>query len=711
VNAPRLAALALLPALAAVALAGGAKPDYPKTRTDDVVDDLHGVKVPDPYRWLEPNDAPEVEAWDEAQNAFLRARLDAVPGRAEIRKSLDEELDQGGMPSLPRFRGGKRWTTYLPPGKNQPVLYANEEEGKGLGSVVVDPNEWSRDGTDSMNGWEPSPDGRYVAYRRAPKGSEDTTLYVRDVASGKDLPDRITRTKFSGIVWSPDSSGFLYERMPDPDSVPQGEAQYHRRVLYHRLGSVVLDDTVVFGAGRDMIESYGAYLTTDERHVLMGGGVPYKAEDTYAIDWQDGKPVVSPVLVGHDSRTFVDRVGDLYLLNTDFEAPRRRLCVAKVGEAGDPSKWKEILPQGKGVLQDAVPVGDAVLVHLKENVVSRLRVIGLDGSDRGEVTLPRPGSVGGLQTKPGDTRVWFSFESYDVPPTNYVCDVASKDRALTVTDRLPTKVDVDALTSEQTTYRSKDGTEIPIFLLYRKDAPPDGTRPTILYGYGGFRVGLFPRFSRSRALLASEKGWVWAYACLRGGDEFGEAWHEAGSMGNKQNVFDDFIAAADWLVSSKRASRDRLAIWGGSNGGLLVAACVDQRPDLCRAAICSVPLTDMLRFHRFQYAKSWTMEYGSPDDAKAFEWLRAYSPYHNVKDGAAYPAVLVTAGLEDGRVDAFHARKIVARWQAATSSDRPILLYLDRRGGHGASGLTRAKDELTDELCFLTSEIGAGATR
>ncbi|MHC5011694.1 MAG: prolyl oligopeptidase family serine peptidase, partial [Planctomycetota bacterium] len=299
--------------------------------------------------------------------------------------------------------------------------------------------------------------------------------------------------------------------------------------------------------------------------------------------------------------------------------------------------------------------------------------------------------------------------SYSHPPTNYVCDLADPSRSLTALETMPTTIDVDRLVSTRHTYTSKDGTEVPIFLLHRDDVPLDGTAPTVLAGYGGFRIGMHPRFSRTMALWA-DLGGVEAVACLRGGDEFGEAWHEQGSRGQKQNTFDDFIAAADWLVESGRASRDKLAIAGGSNGGLLVAACANQRPDLCRAVICSVPLTDMLRFHRYQFAKAWTVEYGDPDVAEEFSWLRPYSPYHNVVDGAAYPACLVTAGAMDGRVNPFHARKIVARWQAATASDRPILLSLDRESGHGAASVKQWQVDLLDRFSFLLHEMGATPT-
>jgi prolyl oligopeptidase len=357
-------------------------------------------------------------------------------------------------------------------------------------------------------------------------------------------------------------------------------------------------------------------------------------------------------------------------------------------------------------------VRDRLVVLRRENLVARLVVVGLNGAPLGEVALPGLGTVRDARAKRDDTRLWFTFESYSVPYSTWVVDVAAEKPtaatryAPTRLETLPTTVSVDDLVSERVDLPSKDGTMIPVFLLRRKDTPLDGSAPTVLYGYGGFRVGQYPGFSRSWALWA-EMGGVYAVASLRGGDEFGEEWHEAGCLGNKQNVFDDMIACADGLVAQGKVGRERLAVMGGSNGGLLVATVANQRPDLCRAVVCSVPLIDMLRYHRFQYALSWTKEYGDPDVKEHFDWIRPYSPYHNVKEGAAYPAALVSAGLKDGRVDAFHARKIVARWQEATSSSHPILLHLDRESGHGAASLLQAKRQILDRFCFLRMELGA----
>lgn len=704
-------------ALALLVLVGGcllpnvawtkeARLEYPPTRKGDAFDMLHGERIDDPYRWLEPNDPAEVVAWDEAQMALLRRVLDAYPQRGAIRARFDEEFGRPGMKALPTFEGGRRWYEHRKGGQNHAVLYVTSADGKTPPRVVLDPNTWSEDGTAGLNGWTVSPDGSFVAYHRDDKGSEDTTIHVRDVVTGVDLPDRITRTKFSGIVWSPDSRGFFYSRMPDPESVPEGQEQYHRRTYFHTLGSLVVDDVLVYGAGRPMLESGYAYASSDGKHVFIGRGLPYKEVETFEVTGiEDGTFELQPLIIQDGSRTWVDRRGDTYFLNTDKYSGTRDLCVMQRHDDGTLGSWeRRHFRNVEGVLEDASLVGDLVLGHFKQNVRSRLFVEKLSGGERREIALPSPGTVSSIVTRRGDTRVWFRFESQSTPPTTFVCDLAQPKPSLVPEESLDTSIDTSALVSEMVLYPSKDGTKIPMFILRHKDTKLDGTAPTVLYGYGGFRVSLWPRFSRTRALWA-ERGGVWCVANLRGGDEFGEAWHEAGCLGNKQNVFDDFIAAADWLVSTGKASRSRLAIQGGSNGGLLTATVANQRPDLCRAVISAVPLTDMLRYHRFQYAKSWTKEYGDPDVEEEFHWIRPYSPYHNVKPGTAYPAMLFTAGLHDGRVDPFHARKQVAVLQAATGSPHPILLRLDRESGHGSTSLEHLKDAIVDQWSFLLMEL------
>ena len=688
------------------------RPAYPETRAGGHTVRLHGMSVADPYRWLEDDDDEQVIAWDEAQMELVRRRLDGFPGRRRLQERLDAEFALGGMKSLPRFRGAFRWYTYRPRGKNQPILYRTDSGAKQTPKAVIDPNRWSKDGTAGMKAWKVSPDGRYVAYRRDEEGSEDTTLYVIDANTGRHLPESITRTKFSSITWTADSKGFFYNRMPDPGSVPKGEDQYHSRIYYHALGTLVLDDPMVYGRGRPMLEDCWLGRSEDDEHMFLSRGMPYRAVETFECTWQDGTLALTPLIVGEDERTWIDRVGDTYVLNTDRNTGNREVFLAKRTAEGALGPWEPVaLPRGKtDVVKDVWAVGGKrLLVHMKANVISRLYVRPLAGGPVREVKLPGRGTVGRVATRPEDTRVWFTFESYDRPATIFRCDLAAEDLVLEAEDKQPTTVDVEALVATQTTYESKDGTAIPLFLLHRKDVKLDGKAPTILYGYGGFRIGLFPRFSRTWGLWA-DMGGVLAVACLRGGSEFGEAWHQAGCLGNKQNVFDDFIAAGDWLVESGKASREKLAIQGGSNGGLLVAVTINQRPDLCNVAVCGVPLTDMLRYHEFQYAKSWTKEYGDPDVAEEFAWIRPYSPYHNVKPATAYPAVPRRASAiiqgpaaTSPRVGAARAspegERVAARLNAPAASGlrgraTPVAREeepqrrRERRGGTRATGIT-----------------------
>jgi len=704
----RALVLAMLPIAAAARVVPAdepTRPVYPPTRTTDVVDVLHGEELADPYRWLEDNASPEVEAWDRAQQALVRTVLDAVPGREALRARLDAELDLQGAPTLPGFEGGRAWYLRRSAGQNHPVLYARDGDGAGPETTILDPNAWSADGTEGLSGWYPSPDGRWLCYGRDRKGSENTTLHLRDLANGQDTDLRITRCKFSGASWASDASGFWYTRLPDPDSVPAGEAQHHRRVYFHRLGGLLLDDPLVYGTGRPALETMWVGRTSDRRTVLLHRGEPYRTTDVLRVDVADGRPVTTPVFVGVPALSYADRVGDRWLLTTDWKAPRKRILTAPVGHDTPPAAWTEFLPEGPGVIESVDVAGDRVVVHVREDVVSSLRVFRADGTPDGEVPLPGPGSVRGTSTKPGDSRLWYGFESNARPYTTYVVDLATTPRTPKVLDTTPTTIDPDTLVAERFLVPSKDGTKIPLFVLRRKDVPLDGRAPTVLYGYGGFRVGQTPTWAALRALWA-EMGGVYVTACLRGGDEYGEAWHAAGCLANKQNVYDDMIASAEGLVAQGKASRARLAIAGGSNGGLLVAVVANQRPDLCRAVLCAVPLTDMLRFHRFQFAKIWTKEYGDPDVEAEYRWIRPYSPVHNVRPGAAYPACFVTAGLHDGRVDAFHARKIAAAWQASTSSSRPVLLAIDRDSGHGAASRKQLKEDQLDRFAFLLAQLG-----
>ena len=685
----------------------------PTSRRGEAVDVLHGETIPDPYRWMEHDEAPEVIAWDKAQDDYARAYLEACPDREILAQRFAEEFGQTSIKGIPTFEAGRRWYLQRAAGANHAVLYVTDpDDTLDTPRVVLDPNTWSEDATVGMNQWFVSPTGSHVAYLRDEKGSEASTLHIRDIVTGTDLPEVITRAKFSSVLWDEDGKGFLYHRLPDPESVPAAEAQHHRRTFHHTLGDRVIDDLPVYGRHRPAIEFRHIYRSSDRKHVFLLRGMPYREHEVFELLRDGDQFSIRPVITGLKDRTYVDRIGDRYVLSSDRENPKRAIYVAPVQEDGRPGPWRELaVPRSQRGVVDRWEVLDEryVVIHVRDNVVSKLYVHelideGAPAQAAVEIKLPCPGVVGRTASRPGDTRLWFSFQAMSVPTSRMVVDVSRADPVPVAEEQTPTTVDLSQLVSEQLSYTSKDGTEVPLLIVRHKDTDPSKAA-CVLYGYGGFNVGMQPRFSRTRALFAAEGG-MYVLACLRGGNEYGEAWHEAGARANKQNVFDDFIAAADFLVRERGVDRKRLAIQGGSNGGLLVATVINQRPDLCAAVVCGVPLTDMLRYHKFQFAKTWTMEYGNPDIAEEFAWIRPYSPYHNTVQGAQYPAILVTAGLHDGRVDAFHARKMVAAWQHASGGGAPILLRLDRVGGHGAASLKHVIEELVDEHAFLRKVLG-----
>jgi prolyl oligopeptidase len=725
-----------------------------ETRRDPVVEVLHGQKIADPYRWLEEGDAPEVAAWTEAQNAHTRRVLDAVPGRARLEERLWQLHEIGSLgPPVPRPLPGRRgrWRYFYTrrDGKqNQPVLYVRDGL-EGTDRPLVDVNALSAEGTRSLDWWFPSEDGRRVAYGVSADGSEESVLRVRDVASGKDLADVIPRTRACSVAWLPDGRGFFYTRYPAPASVPAAEEKYHRHVFFHRLGVDPVLDREVFGSGRDMkdwpsvaLAPGGRWLAVEvsqgwsktEVHLLDLGAAGAKLGPRDAVTAAPLGPAL-PVAAGEEAIFDVAEVlDDALLVRTNSGAPRYRLLrvpLARSGAAPERASWQELIPEGPFTLQQVGLVGRTLGALYLEDAASRVRLHATDGKSVGEVTLPTLGTVAGLYGHRDGAEMFLPFTSFLVPtamlrqplaphrssssssssssspssssptPSPPPLPAPAVWRAL----RAPVAADDFVVSAER--YRSKDGgAEIPLFLVHKRGLARDGNNPTVLYGYGGFNVNITPGWTPS-AVPFLERGGVWAVAVLRGGGEYGEAWHRAGMLEKKQTVFDDFVAAALHLVSQKVTRPERLAIAGRSNGGLLVGAALTQRPDLFRAVVCGVPLLDMLRYHRFRIAQLWIPEYGSPDDAAAFKWLAAYSPYHRVRDGTAYPAVLLATAASDTRVDPLHARKMAARLQAATGSDRPILLRLETKAGHGAGKpLGKVIAQTVDEWSFLMSQLG-----
>jgi prolyl oligopeptidase len=678
----------------------------------NVRETLHGVEIEDPHRWLEETDDPGVRRWTAEQNAATRQALDAPPFRERIRGRLDELL-QVGLLEVPVASAGAAFFLRRGAHQDQSLLYVREPGSDG-DRALVDPNELAGDHLVTIDWFFPSADGRLVAYGLSRGGDELSTLHVMDVENGRVLDDRIPDTRFSSVAWLPDASGFYYTRYPAKGSVPPGEERYNVRVRCHGLGDDPAQDPVVFGEGGEPTDRFDLSLSRDGRFLLIHVHKGWAKTILFVLDRARDGELRS---TGEErDAIFAGQFAEerLYAL-TNWEAPNWRVLELDP-ETLDVEGARTVLAEREETIVDEIAlVAGRLVAHELENASSRICAYALpEGGLEREIELPGLGSVQGtpnLRT-PGIAGEWdgdellLGFTSFLQPPAVLRCDLATGAVMTFARLEAPARFDPASYETRQVHCRSADGTSIPIFLVHRRGLRIDGTAPVYLTGYGGFNIGMTPYWISALPLWV-ESGGVFAVAVLRGGNEFGERWHRDGMLERKQNVFDDFIAAADWLVGEGYTSRERLAIAGGSNGGLLVGAALTQRPDLCRAVVCEVPLLDMLRYHGFQVARLWISEYGSADDPDQFHWLHAYSPYHRVVGGERYPAVLLTTALGDTRVDPMHARKMAARLQAATASDRPILVRVDEDAGHGI-GKPRSKqlDSATDLWTFVFWQLG-----
>jgi prolyl oligopeptidase len=670
----------------------------------------------DPFAWLESGDAPEVQRWTATQNAATRQVLDGVSGRAALERRFWGLYETGSLgppvskPTNEKTGKTRRYFYTRRDGKqNQAVLYVRDGLD-GVDRVLVDVNGDRPDGTRALDWWFPSDDGALVAYGVSDDGSEESTLRVRDVATGRDRGEAIARTRSCSLAWTPDGAGFYYTRYPRPGEVPAAEMPYHRGVFFHRLGDDPARDSKLFGDGRDRTDWPGVDLSPDGRWLAITVNQGWSKSEIYLHDTHGAAPLI-PVATGEEAQFLVvDILNDRLYLQTTSAAPRGKVVIVDPAHP-ERARWREIIAQSQGekgdVLKYAAYVKGGLAAVYLSDAAARLRLFDRDGVARGEVALPALGSVSGLSAARDVDELFYSFNSF-VTPTS-VFRVADGATSGALWRRLAAPVDPARYEVERVTATSRDGTPVPMFLVHRKGVVRDGRGAAVLTGYGGFDVSMLPTWTPS-AIPLLDAGGTYALAVLRGGGEYGEAWHQAGMLGRKQNVFDDFIAASEWLIANKVASPARLAISGRSNGGLLVGAALTQRPALYRAVICGVPLLDMLRYHRFRLAALWVPEYGSPDDPEARRWLAAYSPYQHVRDGVSYPAVLIHTAASDTRVDPMHARKMAARLQAAAAhakAPRPVLLWVESHAGHGAGKpLGKVISQLTDEWSFLFSELG-----
>lgn len=702
----------------------------PLAEKKPVIDIFHGTKVLDNYRWLEDGNNPQTQKWVEQEMGYTRELLDPLPGRAAIHKRLTELLSIG-IVTPPQIAGRHYFYTKREGMQNQPILYIRDALN-GPDRVLVDANQLSADGTIALDWFQPSETGKYVAYGTSPSGSEMSTLHIVETRTGAILPDTIERTRAASIAWLRDNSGFYYTRYPKKGEVPAGQEMYNRHVYFHLLGTDPESDDLVFGEGRDPEDWPNVQLSNDSRWLLITVEQGWTKSELFLMDLKSDRPA-SRLTTGKD---FLYR-GDVYdgkvYITTNEDATRYRVFVTDAGNF-DREAWKEIIPQSDAVLQGAAVFGGKLFTQYEQNASSQLKVFDLDGNKISDVGLPAIGTVFATGGKWNHDEVFFGFQSFTTPPRIYRIDLkpepqglkpaSSPDSSITAeSPALPksapanqiepvlwTKVDAPSIDPSayevaQEWFHSKDGTRVPMFVVHKKGLQKNGTNPTLLTAYGGFNVSLTPTFSRT-AYLWMEHGGVFAVANLRGGAEFGEDWHRAGMLDKKQNVFDDMIAAAEHLIAAKYTDKNHLAIQGGSNGGLLMGAMITQRPDLFRAVVCQVPLLDMLHFQDFQIAKLWIPEYGTAEKAADFKWLYAYSPYHHVKPGVEYPAILFMTADTDTRVDPMHAKKMAAEMQAeaknGTTHTRPILLRIETKAGHGAGKpVTKQIEEFTDVYSFL----------
>ncbi len=673
---------------------------YPESSRGEQVDDYHGVKVPDPYRWLEDLDSEQTRAWVEAQNRVTSAYLAAIPEREPIRKRLTElwNYERYGVPAQ---HGGRYFFTRNDGLQNQNVLY-RVDTLDGEPRVVLDPNTLSTDGTVALSGMSVSEGGKLLAYGLSSGGSDWQEWKVREVETGRDLADHLRWVKFSSAAWTHDDKGFFYSRFDEPkEGRPLEEANFYQKLYYHRIGTPQSQDELVYERPDQKELGFASLVTEDGRYLVIHA---WKGTETdNGIYYKDlskpGSPVVELLGSFDAAYGFIGNDGPVFWFQTDLNAPRGRVVAVDLRNPGR-EHWRELIPQTAETLQGVACLNDTFVALYLKDAHSQVRQLDLSGKPLRELELPGLGSVDGFTGKRKDKETFYGFTGFTAPGTIYRYDLETGQSTIFRQPKIA-GFDPGRYETRQVFYTSKDGTRVPMFLTYKKGLKLDGDNPVFLYGYGGFNVSVTPSFSVNQVVWM-ERGGISAVANLRGGGEYGEEWHQAGSKLRKQNVFDDFIAAGEWLIANHYTSPKKLAIAGYSNGGLLTAASMVQRPDLFGAVIVGVGVLDMLRFHKFTIGWGWTSDYGSPDDPEEFKVLYAYSPYHNLKPGTAYPPALITTADHDDRVVPAHSFKFAAALQRANGGPGPSLIRIETRAGHGGGKPVSKKiEEAADELSFL----------
>ena len=685
--------------------------DYPKTRKDSTGDTLHGQKVDDPYRWLEDDvrKSAEVKQWVEEENKVTFGYLEKLPARKKIQQRLTKLWNYEKV-SAPSRLGGKYWFFRNNGLQNQSVLFARDTLTADP-RVILDPNTWSKDGTVALSGWSPTDDGKLLAYGAAEAGSDWVTWRVLDLATLKPLADEIRWVKFNSPAWRKDGSGFYYGRFDEPKADQKFQAlNLNMKVFFHKLGTPQAEDKQVHATPDHPDWGFQTLVTDDGNYMVVITHVG--TDHRYRVEWADLRQpelkLVPLVDKFENEWDIAGNSGSTFYFKTNLGAPLGRVVKVDLAKSGDCSKgpitWDGVVPQATEKLDACNLVGGKVICSYLKDAYTQVRLFNLDGKEPVDLKLPGIGTAGGFSGKLEETETFYSFSSFATPGRIYRLDL--KTLASELTHQSKVDFDPDLYVTRQVFFSSKDGTKVPMFLCHKKGLKPDGTNPTLLYAYGGFSISLTPGFSVGR-LAWMEMGGVLAVANLRGGGEYGEDWHKAGTKERKQNVFDDFIGAAEYLIAQKITSPGHLGIQGGSNGGLLVGAVMTQRPELFGACLPAVGVMDMLRFQKFTAGRYWVDDYGSSDNAPDFKYLLAYSPYHNLKAGTRYPPTLVTTGDTDDRVVPGHSFKFAARLQECQAGKAPVLIRIETRAGHGAGKPTSMViEEVADQWAFLAANLG-----
>ncbi|MEL7492378.1 MAG: prolyl oligopeptidase family serine peptidase [Cyanobacteria bacterium J06554_11] len=677
---------------------------YPTTRQTDTTDTYHGVTVADPYRWLEDPNSDETKAWVEAQNEVTFGYLHQLPGREQLNARLTElwNYERYGIP----FKQNNRYFYYKNDGlQNQSVLYTLPTLDAEP-TVLLDPNTLSEDGTVALSGIALSENAKYLAYGLSTAGSDWVEWHVRDIETGQDTDDLLKWVKFSGAAWTHDHQGFFYSRYDEPNEESKLEdINYYQKLYYHRLGTSQAEDTLIYERPDQKEWGFSGDVTEDGRYLIISvwRGTDPKNLLFYKDLQNDSAEAIELISAFEAQYSLIDNEDTTFWFRTDLNAPKGKVIAIDISKP-DKSYWQTIIPEAEETLESVGVLNNQFVADYLKDAYTQIKIFNLSGDLVREVELPGIGSAGGFNGKRTDTETFYSFTSYTVPARIYRYDLTTGESTLFRAPTVP--FDPDAYETQQVFYSSKDGTKIPMFITAKKGLVLNGKNPVLLYGYGGFNVSLSPGFSVSN-LVWLELGGVYAVANLRGGGEYGEAWHQQGIKTSKQTVFDDFISAGEWLIEQNYTETEKLAIAGGSNGGLLVGACITQQPDLFRAALPAVGVLDMLRFNKFTIGWAWESDYGSPQNEAEFKALYAYSPLHNLNPGTAYPATMITTADHDDRVVPAHSFKFAAALQSAHAGDYPVLIRIETKAGHGAGKpTTKQIEEATDKWAFLAHELG-----